>query len=80
MQLKDCFKNTKSKKDKEAFKVNLVNVMESLDEMIKRSNDKLKDLNKNLEQSKNKLNELQMYENKYMKLIKEYNKEFNRNK
>jgi len=54
--------------------------MESLDEMIKRSNDKLKDLNKSLDFSKNKLNELQMYENKYMKLIKEYNKEFNRNK
>jgi hypothetical protein len=54
--------------------------MESLNEMIKRSNDKLKDLNKNLEVRKNKLNDLQMYENKYMKLIKEYNKEFNRNK
>lgn len=54
--------------------------MDSLDEMIKRSNDKLKNLNTSLEASKNKLNELQMYENRYMKLIKEYNKEFNRNK
>lgn len=78
MQLKDCFKNTKTKKDKEAFKVNLVNVLESLNEMIVRSNERLKDLNKNLEKSKTKLNELQLYENKYMKLIKEYNKEFNR--
>lgn len=78
LQLKDCFKNTKTKKDKENFKVNLVNVLQSLDEMIVRSNERLKDLNKSLEQSKGKLNELQLYENKYMKLIKEYNKEFNR--
>jgi prefoldin subunit 5 len=70
--------NTKTKKDKESFRVNLVNVLESLDEMIVRSNERLKDLNKNLEKSKAKLNELQLYENKYMKLIKEYNKEFNK--
>lgn len=77
-QLKDCFKNTKTKKDKENFKTNLANVLESLDEMIIRSNERLKDLNKNMEKSKEKLNELQLYENKYMKLIKEYNKEFNK--
>lgn len=46
--------------------------------MIKKSSEKLKDLNKNLETSKAKLNDLQLYENKYMKLIKEYNKEFNK--
>ena len=46
--------------------------------MIKRSNEKIKEINNNLDSRKSKLNELQLYENKYMKLIKEYNKEFNK--
>jgi chromosome segregation ATPase len=78
VQLRDAFKNSKSKKDKEEFKGSLQNVLESLNETISRSTDRYKQLNKNIEECQNKLNELQLYENKYMKAIKEYNKEYNK--
>lgn len=78
VQLKDAYKNCKTKKDKENFKENLAQIIDSLNESQKRSNEKLKLLGKNIEENNQKLNELQMYENKYMKLIKEYNKEYNK--
>jgi hypothetical protein len=78
VQLKDSYKNTKSKKEKEDFKENLTNVLNSLNDILLKSSDKLKVLNKNIEETHIKLNELQQYENRYMKLVKEYNKEYNR--
>jgi hypothetical protein len=78
VQLKDAYKNSKSKKDKENFKESLNSILESLSESLKRSTEKLRNFNKQIEDNQSKLNELQLYENKYMKLIKEYNKEYNK--
>ncbi len=78
VQLREAYKSSKSKKDKENFKESLNNVLESLGESLKRNAERIKTLSKNIEENQGKLNELQMYENKYMKLIKEYNKEYNK--
>jgi hypothetical protein len=78
IQLKDAYKNSKSKKDKENFKESLNSVLSSITESVQKSTEKLKQFNKSIEDNQSKLNDLQIYENKYMKLIKEYNKEYNK--
>ena len=75
--LRDAYKAGKTKKDKEEFKSSLKDLINSLSESIKKSGDRLKTLSKSVEEEGSKLSELQSYENKYMKLIKEYNKEYN---
>ncbi len=44
VQLKESYKLTKSKSDKEKFKENLENILASLNDSVKRSTDKLKQL------------------------------------
>lgn len=78
IQLKEAYKNSKSKKEKEEFKQSLNSVLDSISESLSKSTDRLRQVNKQIEQAQTKLNELQLYENKYMKLIKEYNKEYNK--
>ncbi len=78
ISLRDAYKSSKSKKEKEAYKVNVDSIMLSLTESLKKNVDRLKGLSKSIEDQSEKLNELQLYENKYMKLIKEYNKEYNK--
>lgn len=78
VQLKESYKASKSKKDKETFKETLNSVLSSLTESLTKNSERLKNHTKNLEEKSTRLNELQIYENKYMKLIKEYSKEFNK--
>lgn len=77
ISLRDAYKSSKSKKEKEIYKQNLDSITLSLTESLKKNVDRLKSLSKTVEDQSQKLNELQLYENKYMKLIKEYNKEYN---
>ena len=76
--MRDSYKTSKTKKDKENFKQSLNDVLSSVAEILNKSSDKLKILNKSIEEAHRNLNELQQYENRYMKLIKEYNKEYNK--
>lgn len=78
VQLREGYKQCKSKKDKETFKESLQGVMDSLTESVSKSKARLKQMNKQIEENQTKLNELQLYENKYMKLIKEYTREYNK--
>ncbi len=78
VQLREGYKQCKSKKDKESFKESLQGVMDSLTESISKSKARLRQMNKQIEENQAKLNELQLYENKYMKLIKDYTREYNK--
>jgi len=78
VQLREGYKQCKSKKDKENFKESLKGVMDPLTESVSKSKARLKTMNKEIEENQTKLNELQIYENKYMKMIKEYTREYNK--
>ena len=56
----------------------MLNAFQNLVESIIRSTEKLADLTKDIDDNQKQLNDLQLYELNYMKLIKEYNKEYNR--
>ncbi len=74
--MKNNYKDCKSKKDKENFKESLLNVIEALTESLSKTSERLKVNMKAIEDGQNKLITLQQYESNYMKLIKEYNKEY----
>ncbi|MCQ2820822.1 MAG: hypothetical protein MJ252_26480 [archaeon] len=78
MGLKEIYKSLKSKRDKEEFKVTLNNSYNNLAGPIEKSSDKLKEMNMYIESYQTQLGEFQLYELNYMKLIKEYNREYNR--
>ena len=78
MELRNLYKTLKNKREKEDFKVTLLNAFQNLVESIIRSTEKLADLTKDIDDNQKQLNDLQLYELNYMKLIKEYNKEYNR--
>ena len=78
MELRNLYKTLKNNSEKEDFKVTLLNAFQNLVESIIRSTEKLADLTKDIDDNQKQLNDLQLYELNYMKLIKEYNKEYNR--
>lgn len=75
--LKNLHKTLKNKREKEDFKVTLNNVHNTLNDSLQQTSERLKETNKEIEINQKKLNELQAFEANYMKLIKEYNKEYN---
>jgi hypothetical protein len=78
LNLKNVYKELKTKKDKENFKVSLEGILTSVTESALRSGNRLLELNKNLETAKVEVIQKQEYEQKYMKLVKEYNREYNK--
>lgn len=78
IDLREVYKNLKSKKDKENFKNTLQEVLENVEESAKRSSNKPTALRKDVDSLKSKLIQHQEYEQKYMRLVKEYNREYNR--
>ena len=78
VDLKDVYKDCKSKKEKENFKKSIEGVVSNMEESSKRTTDKLNGLNKELEELKKSVIENQEYEQKYMRLVKEYNREYNK--
>lgn len=78
VDLKEVYTNLKSKKDKENFKKTLEDVFNNVLESSKKSSIKPGNLGKELETLKEKVIVHQEYEQKYMKLVKEYNREYNK--
>jgi hypothetical protein len=78
VDLKEVYSNLKSKKDKENFKKTLEDVFNNVFESSKKSSIKPANLSKELEIFKEKVIVHQEYEQKYMKLVKEYNREYNK--
>lgn len=75
--LKNLHKTLKNKREKEDFKVTLNNVYETLGDSLQKTSERLRETNREIEVNQKRLNELQAFEANYMKLIKEYNKEYN---
>jgi len=78
IDLKTMYRNIKKKHEKEDFKITLNNVYNTLIESITKSGNKLTEMNKDIDNNNKTLNDLRLYESNYMKLIKEYNKEYNK--
>lgn len=78
IDLRNMYQGLKSKSDKENFKVTLTNVLNSLKPSLDNSNKKLKEYNEDIDKCQKQLNDLRLHEANYLRLIKEYNKEYNK--
>jgi hypothetical protein len=78
IELKNFYNGFKKMSEKEQVKNTIINIYNPLVPMINNSNQKLKDINCDIDSYQKTLNDLRMYESNYMKLIKDYNKEFNK--
>lgn len=78
MDLKDVYSGLKQKKEKENFKKNLEELVKGVVDSANRSGEKPINLNKDLEKIKKQFMEYQEYEQKYMMLVKDYNREYNK--
>ena len=65
-------------KEKDKFKVTINNVTQGLVPSLTNSSKKLKELFENIDKNQKQLNEFRLHETNYLKLIKEYNKEYNK--
>ena len=77
-ELKNFYNGFKKASEKEQVKNTILNIYNPLVPMINNSNNKLKDINCDIDSYQKTLNDLRLYESNYMKLIKDYNKEFNK--
>ncbi len=78
IDLKTMYRNIKKKHEKEDFKITLNNVYNTLVESLTKSGNKINEMSKDIDNNNKTLNDLRLYESNYMKLIKEYNKEYNK--
>ena len=65
-------------KDKDKFKATINNVYQSLGTSLESSNKKLKELFETIDKNQKQLNDYRLHESNYLRLIKEYNKEYNK--
>ena len=65
-------------KEKDKFKQTLKNVTDTLAPSLNNSEKKLKDLFEDIDKNQKQLNDYRLHESNYLKLIKEYNKEYNK--
>ena len=77
-ELKNFYNGFKKASEKEQVKNTILNIYNPLVPMIDNSNNKLKDINCDIDSYQKTLNDLRLYESNYMKLVKDYNKEFNK--
>ena len=75
--LKNLYQGLKPK-EKDKFKVTLNNISISLGPSLEGSTKKLKELSENIDKNQKQLNEFRLHESNYLRLIKEYNKEYNK--
>ena len=75
--LKTMYQQLKQK-EKDKFKVTINNVTQGLVPSLTNSSNKLKELFENIDKNQKQLNEFRLHESNYLKLIKEYNKEYNK--
>ena len=77
VDLRNMYQGLKPK-DKEKFKTTLNNVTEGLTPSLNNSNNKLKELFEGIDKNQKQLNDFRLHEANYLRLIKEYNKEYNK--
>ena len=75
--LKNIYQGLKPK-DKDKFKVTLNNVYQGLVPSLTGSTKRLKELIENIDKNQKQLNDFRLHESNYLRLIKEYNKEYNK--
>ena len=75
--LKTIYQGLKPK-EKDKFKVTINNVSQGLVPSLTGSSKKLKELVENIDKNQKQLNDFRLHESNYLKLIKEYNKEYNK--
>ena len=75
--LRNLYQNLKPK-EKDKFKNTLINVTDNLAPSLNSSNKKLKELFEGIDKNQKQLNEYRLHEANYLRLIKEYNKEYNK--
>ena len=77
VDLRNLYKGLKPK-EKDKFKTTLNNVTSTLTPSLDNSNKKLNDLFESIDKSQKQLNDFRLHEANYLRLIKEYNKEYNK--
>ena len=75
--LKTMYQGLKPK-EKDKFKVTINNVTQTLVPSLTSSSNRLKELIENIDKNQKQLNDYRLHESNYLKLIKEYNKEYNK--
>jgi hypothetical protein len=75
--LRNLYQSLKPK-EKDKFKNTLINVTDNLAPSLNSSNKKLKELFEGIDKNQKQLNEYRLHEANYLRLIKEYNKEYNK--
>ena len=65
-------------KEKDKFKITLNNVADGLAPSLNNSKNKLQELYESIDTNQKKLNDYRLHEANYLRLIKEYNKEYNK--
>ena len=75
--LKTMYQQTKQK-EKDKFKVTINNITQTLTPSLTNSSNKLKEYFENIDKNQKQLNEFRLHESNYLRLIKEYNKEYNK--
>ena len=75
--LRNLYQSLKPK-EKDKFKITLNNVTENLAPSLNNSNKKLKELFEGIDRNQKQLNDYRLHEANYLRLIKEYNKEYNK--
>ena len=75
--LKNLYQSLKPK-EKDKFKITLNNISNSLRPSLDGSNKKLKELSETIDKNQKQLNDFRLHESNYLRLIKEYNKEYNK--
>jgi len=65
-------------KEKDKFKITLNNVADGLAPSLNSSKNKLQELYESIDTNQKKLNDYRLHEANYLRLIKEYNKEYNK--
>jgi hypothetical protein len=65
-------------KEKDKFKLTLNNISINIGPSLEGSNKKLKELSEAIDKNQKQLNDFRLHESNYLRLIKEYNKEYNK--
>ena len=77
IDLRNMYQGLKPK-EKDKFKVTLNNVANGLAPSLSNSEKKLKELFESIDKNQKQLNDFRLHEANYLRLIKEYNKEYNK--
>ena len=77
IDLRNLYQSLKPK-EKDKFKNTLKNVEDNLAPSLNNSNKKLKELLEGIDRNQKQLNDYRLHESNYLRLIKEYNKEYNK--